>query len=139
MRRFSSFVVLVIVLVGCGGGGGSSANSTATAWVRDVLDGKYSASYDLMHPTVQASTTREAYLACAASKGAAPAGVKLSVVESTNGSYAKADGTKVDATAVTVRAAGGAVASNVVVWVVDGRVAAADSDGGSSKPCAARL
>lgn len=128
--------MLVVVLAGCGGGGGGETadERVARQWVVDALAGRASAAWDGLHPGVQAGTTREAYIACAAGGGVD--GARVSVVESTAGSYTARDGSARPGTQVVVRADAGGRTQRVALWVVDGRIAGAgDDDGG----CAPRL
>lgn len=134
-------LVCVVGLAACGGGGASSS-SVAVGVINDALAGRYGAMFDRFAPAVQATTTREAFTSCVVAKGTTGlANTTVKAVETSKGAnFTKADGSVIRSDSVTVNVVAGTQSENLVVWVVDGKVAAIDlKSDPSSKSCVRRL
>jgi hypothetical protein len=113
------------LLAACGGSG-TSSEAVASAAITNVITGRYAAYFNQLAPELRASTTRETFVECMAKAAGGNAGAKASVVGTERARYTKADGTIITADSVTMHIQVRSIDSNVVVWIVAGKVAAID-------------
>lgn len=137
MKRIA-VLVCAVVLAACGGGddGADTPRSVVERYLDASFDGRISHVFDLLHPAVQAKTTLDDFVLCAAkldNEGITP---KVSITEEIAVKYRRLDGVEVDATAVSVRLSNGSASANYTMWVVDGGIV--DSRPTSDTPCVER-
>jgi hypothetical protein len=137
-------LVCIVGLAACGGGGTAAGGGGAAATPHDVVSeylylswaNNFSAAYDLLHPEVQARTTRAGYISCRALgfwKGATPT---ITITETTAAVYRRSNGSTTNGFTVGVTTVFGTTPpKSALVWVVDGRIA----DSGGSHDCETRL
>jgi hypothetical protein len=118
-RKLCAIVLLAVLIASCGGGGGSNnVASLSKSTMEIILDSKYGAFYDRVHPAIQAKTTKSDFIECQA-KNAPDSipNIDVRVVETNEGTYKTLAGQSIPVTRATVEiSAKGDKASFVLVW-----------------------